>query len=177
MMATNGTAAAPGTELDVIEAREQTPLDAYLESSRQTRSRIVDELRELRENEARIIRELTAQLGEAKARRDSYERAAAALAGQTRPAPKAPKSTGGGRKYNWHISDGKVAEIEARIRELAPTIDDGRFTAALIGRETPGMSPETVRRAIAVLREREVVRAAGAARGGGTYFALMPDGD
>jgi hypothetical protein len=43
----------PGTSLDVIDVQEQAPIAAYLEAAQQTRNRIVDELRGLRDSEQR----------------------------------------------------------------------------------------------------------------------------
>jgi hypothetical protein len=49
-------------------------------------------------------------------------------------------------------------------------------TAAYVADHSERLSPESVRQALQVLREREVVRIAGTGRGGGKLFALMPEG-
>lgn len=189
MHAMNGTASAPATALDVIEARETdtptSPLDAYLEQTQAETRRIAGELEVLRDQEQRLCDELTRRAGEARARAMNYSRAIAALKleptqpkAKAKTAPKA-KPPGGSR---YEISDAKVAEIERRVRELAPNAPMNKhevrtMTAAWVANQTPGLSPEAVAKGFHVLREREVVRIAGKVRGGGTAFALMPEGD
>jgi hypothetical protein len=78
----------------------------------------------------------------------------------------APKKSQAGR---WTISDKKVAQVWEQVRRL-----DGTFTAASVAQDQPGLSPESARRALALLRERELVRVTGTGRGGGTLLAVMP---
>lgn len=180
MIAGNGTVADSATALEVIEARETSPLDAYLESTSKTRSRIVEELAELRDTEQRLCDELTKQAAEARTRCANYARAIEALGTKTakpktpKPSKLAPRPIKGAN--DWQISDTKVAEVERRVRELLPDAPNGTVTAAYIANHTESLSPETARRALQVLREREVVRIAGTGKGGGVLFALMPEG-
>lgn len=181
-MQSNG-AHAPGTDLDVIEVREHSPIDAYLESSRRTRDRIVDELTDLRDSEAQLEVELTRQASEARARRSNYQRALDALGKGTAAKPKPKPTAKVPRKGRapWDISDEKVNEIEARFRELiAQTTmrtagDVPVMTANHLGQSTPGLSTEAARKGLEILRDREVIRVAGPARGGGVLYALMPE--
>lgn len=184
MEAANG-ATAPGTALDVVEIAERSAMDDYLESTRRTASRIVDELTDLRDAERNLVNELTRQAGEARARQTSYERALTALGARTRRAPAAAPAAkpSGGRKdrtKEWQVSDAKVAVVERRLRELLPTSPHkagngvAAVTAGWVADNTDGLTPESAKKALAVLREREVVRVAGTSRGGGVLFALMP---
>jgi hypothetical protein len=72
---------------------------------------------------------------------------------------------------NWSISDKKVDEVLHAIHGLG---EGATFTASILGK-AEGLSPDTARKAIEVLREREVVRFVSTTRGGGKLFALMPE--
>jgi hypothetical protein len=74
---------------------------------------------------------------------------------------------GGGK--GWTISDAKVAQVWEIIRAR----EDATFTASQL--VAPGLSSESVRRSIEILRRQELLRRAGSTRGGGTLWALMPD--
>jgi DNA-binding transcriptional ArsR family regulator len=173
----------PGTSLDVIDVQEQAPIAAYLEAAQQTRNRIVDELRGLRDSEQRLVDEFTRQAGEARARVSNYQRALDALGSRKRTAPAKPKlaPVKASRKQDWQVSDVKVEEVRRRVVALMPESphkvgEVPVVTAAYVAERTDGLSPESVRQALQVLREREVVRIAGTGRGGGKLFALMPEG-
>lgn len=70
---------------------------------------------------------------------------------------------------NWTVSEAKIEKVLAGLREYGPC------TAAHLSREIEKLSPETARRALETLRERELARIAGKTRGGGTQYALMPE--
>jgi hypothetical protein len=72
---------------------------------------------------------------------------------------------------DWEISEAKVGMVLAAIRGLG---DGATFTAATLGK-ADGLSPDTARKAIAALREREIVRFVSTTRGGGKLYALMPE--
>jgi hypothetical protein len=86
-----------------------------------------------------------------------------------------------GGANNWQISDDRVKAIEARVHALLPSSphkvgDVPTITAGWIADNTDGVTPETARRGLNVLRDREVLRVAGTGKGGGVLFALMPEG-
>jgi DNA-binding transcriptional ArsR family regulator len=175
----------PGTSLDVIDVQEQAPIAAYLEAAQQTRNRIVDELRGLRDSEQRLVDEFTRQAGEARARVSNYQRALDALGSRKRTAPAKPAPAkqaakrGGGKQ--WRVSDLKVEEVRQRIVALMPDSphkvgEVPVVTISYVADNSEGISRESVEQAMNALREREVVRIAGTGRGGGKLFALMPEG-
>lgn len=188
MHAVNG-AAAPGAALDVVDVREQSPLDRYLESTTKTASRIAEELAELRDSESALEVELTRQANEARARKDTYQRALNALtkgsAAPARAPAQAPRPRSSGvrisRKADWQVTDEKVEEVRQRMIALLPTSPhkagngDPAITAGFVADNTDGLSPEAAKKALTVLREREQIRVAGTGKGGGVLFALMPD--
>jgi CRP-like cAMP-binding protein len=176
MRTASGTGSVPATALEVVEVRESSPLDEYLQSTRQRSQRIVDELIALRDTEQALVDELAHRMSEARARLTRYQRAVDALKVEhvaERSAKKLEKKAG----KQWTISDEKVAEVLTRFRELVSesTHRAGGITAGFMAEKTPGLSPETARRALDRLREREVVRVVGPSRGGGLLFALMPE--
>lgn len=186
MQAVNG-AQSPGTALDVVgeDAREPSAIDLYLESTRRTKDRIVDELTDLRDSEQGLVGELTRQASEARARCANYQRAIDALStrGKRTPAPVKAKPAPKGRAsaQNQPIADEKVELIRQRAVELLPGSphrvgDVHAITAGWLAENTDGLSPETARRGLLVLRDREVVRVAGSGKGGGVLYALMPEG-
>lgn len=141
------------------------------------RQHIIDGLKELLQTESAHVMELRAALDEVTDRRDGYQQALDALTGDPRPKrPASRKKEERPSADSWRVSDKKVAEVEQVIRGMV-TKGEERFTAASIAKSSK-VSPEGARRALNVLREREVVRVTGSARGGGTNYALMaPAGD
>lgn len=180
MHAGNGSAPLASTALEVVDVREQSPLQAYLESSAKTAGRIVDELTDLRNAEQALADELQRQSGEARARCANYQRAMDALGARKRtPAAKAkPKAAAKGPQP---ISDAKIAEVEQAVRKLMPKSPHkvGSVPAITAGfiNDNSDFPHETARRALNALREREVLRVAGTGKGGGVLFALMPEGN
>jgi hypothetical protein len=127
------------------------------------------------EREEAMQAELASMLDDS---RDRSKRMRKALDSLTAPSPttksvatttKKKAAPAGG---DWAVSDDKVDMILGVIRGLG---DGEKFTAAVISKQMPGTSPETARKAINVLREREVIRFVGKGRGGGKLFSLMPE--
>lgn len=141
-------------------------LAEHLERARSTREHIAGELRELLESEEELHDELAEQVAESRRRRDGFRRALEQLTGEPKRAVAKGKAQAAAR---WTISDKKVAQVWEHVRRL-----DGTFTAASVAADAPGLSPESARRALSLLRERELVRATGTGRGGGTLLAVMP---
>src|SRR5215510_4676157 len=79
MDAANGTGSVPGTAIDVPVSEPPSSVEQFLSSATKTRSRIADELADLRDTEHVLIEELSRQMGEARARAASYQRAIDAL--------------------------------------------------------------------------------------------------
>jgi hypothetical protein len=176
----------PGTSLDVIDVQEQAPIAAYLEAAQQTRNRIVDELRGLRDSEQQLVDEFTRQAGEARARVSNYQRALDALGSRKRAAPAKPKPAPAKQRRSARLTSGRSqtqrsSEVRRRVVALMP---DSPHKVGEVPVVTSATSPttrrdisrESVDQAMQVLREREVVRIAGTGRGGGKLFALMPEG-
>lgn len=118
------------------------------------------------------VRRLENELATAKQGRERYRRALQALTGGSEK--KAPKQPSGG---SWRISDERVEFVLRRFKEVAPQRQGGMVTPTQLSDVTDGISGETVRRAFEVLRQRELIRAAGNTRGGGQLYALMPEAD
>lgn len=78
--------------------------------------------------------------------------------------------------HDWQVSDGKVEEVFRHFVELREQDPDARISAGYLAEHTPGLSPESARRALYVLRERERIRISGKTRGGGVSWDLMPEG-
>lgn len=153
-----------------MESNGTTPelsVEEHVARARVTRERVIAELRDLLTDEQRIHDDLAEQLAAARTRRDGYQRALRELTGEPKRATTSkPKSSKDG---SWVISDKKIATVWESVRHRTDT-----FTAANVAEGTPGLSPESARRALHVLRERELLRAAGTGRGGGTLLAVMP---
>lgn len=133
---------------------------------------VLADLRALTERERNEIEPLEALLSSKRAHLKQLERALAALSGEETPKPQAPKPKSRASRAmsgGWQISDQRIALVWGLIRHRTDT-----FTVNRLSTDTPGISNESMRRAINVLREREYVRAVGRGRGGGTLVAVMP---
>ena len=110
------------------------------------------------------------KLMEAEADVRSIRKAMEALTGEA-PAKTASKSLRKSRDNNrWQISEAKIQEVWNIVR----AIDDETFTTNSVATAQPGLSQESARRALDILRERQLIRLAGKARGGGKLLAIMP---
>lgn len=135
-----------------------------------TEEQIVEDLRALAERERLEIDQLEALLTGRRAHLKGLERAMTAISGESPEPRKQRKPHGRASSNDWHISDQKIAEVWNTVRRRG----DG-FTATSIADETPGLSPESTRRALTILREQEFVRVTGRGRGGGVLMGVMPD--
>lgn len=127
-------------------------------------------LRELLDREGLEVARLQAELADARAREQRVQRAIDILEGNT---PQARAAATRIRKRpgpdNWTISEAKIAEVWAHIRGRTEP-----FTVNGLAKAAPGLSAESARRAIGVLRERELVRVSGRAQTGGRLLLPMP---
>lgn len=133
---------------------------------------VIGLLRDLLKEQEQEAEHLTALLKETQKNRKRYKRALDDLTG-ARDEPSKTKRPPGKSGHDWNISEDKVQQVWDRIQELMGPGDT--FTGADIGKQTPGLSGEAVRRGMILLRERELLRKAGSGRGGATFYALMPN--
>lgn len=142
------------------------PIELGLELSEEA---LISQLRALVAQEETNREEAERIVNESRLRQRRYERALSTLEGPSpKPAPKRDKN-------DWTISAEKVESVYRRFVEVREQYPDKQVTASLLSSQTPGLSPETARRALLELREQERVRVAGKVRGGGTHFDLMPE--
>lgn len=145
----------------------------------------VSSMRALLDQELATRSHLERLLDESKQRERRLTRAVAALEGDSisathavakpKPQPKAKANDG------WAVSDDTVERVWQAFQRYDAEIAHGEpFTmtslARWMGEQGQGVGGETIRRAFAVLREREHVRKAGTTRGGGVLFTQMPSG-
>jgi hypothetical protein len=157
--------------MDAESTTDGLTLAQHVARAQGTRQRLVDELRDLVAVEQGIYEDLKAQADQAKGRRDGYQRALDHIQGAAKVAAAAPKSP---KKKSalWAPSEDKIDMVWQAIREASAQGPDPITQTTLVG-ELP-MGADTVRKAFEVLRERELIRVAGRARGGGKLWALMP---
>lgn len=131
--------------------------------------RIEGELREAIAAE-RVNRTEAEQVVEAsRAREKLLQKALDALTGQTSRPPREHAT----RKRDWNISDEKVELVFDAIKRRR--LEVGRaVTQTEVADANPGLSPESVRRGLEVLRSQERIRITGKVRGGGNSWDLMP---
>jgi hypothetical protein len=135
---------------------------------------IVDDLRKLVAVDDEAVATLTDELAAAKTQRDRHRKALADLTGL--PAKKAAAKPGEG--HGWQISDERVEFVFNQLREqLALPGAPESITPTQLSDKIVGVSGETVRKAFEVLRSQERIRLAGAARGGGKLYTLMPEAE
>lgn len=133
---------------------------------------IISMLQGLFEEQEKEEERLTGLLQDVQKKRKRYKRALDDLAG-ARDETQKSKRASGKSGHDWNISEEKLQEVWTRINELVGPED--KFTGTDIGKQSPGLSSEAIRRAMVVLRERELLRKAGTGRGGSTFYALMPN--
>lgn len=133
---------------------------------------IMSMLEDLLEKQEQEAERLSGLLHESQTKCKRYRRALGDLKG-TSDVDQRNKRASGKSGHSWNISEDKLQKVWKRIQELVGPEDT--FTGTDIGNQTPGLSGEAVRRAMVVLRERELLRKAGSGRGGGTIYALMPN--
>lgn len=99
---------------------------------------------------------------------DAEMRTYTAIRRAAKPEPKKKASVSAdGRKYVSEEAVGRVLDMWRR--------QDGPTTPTALAASEDGISGETVKRATMELRDRGYVIVAGAARGGGTNYAIAPD--
>src|SRR4051812_2861336 len=148
-------------------APRELTLEEHVARAAGTRERLTSELRDLVAEEQTFYDDLKARADESKARRDGYQRALdhiqganklAAAAQAAKPAPKKKASSS-----DWMPSDEKVDVVWKAFRDAWERSPEP-MTHTALGRDLP-LGLDTVRKAFEVLRERELIRVAGSARG------------
>lgn len=129
------------------------------------------ELRVLLAGEQQLAEQIRATLDGCREREKRIERAIAALDGNARPTgrpprakPALPSAQAGGQ---WRVSDRKLEEVRATLERLGSARRSEIVKAS-------GVSDVTVGKALAALRERDVVRVVAHDAKRGPMFALMP---
>lgn len=123
-----------------------------------------DTLRKLVEREERMHEELIVHVNACADRLRRLRRALAALTDE--PAKTKPKRSG---TNEWTISPKKVEEVFAAFAQAGTPQTPTQLSGA-----TPGLSSESVQRAIPILRDQGRLRLLGKTRGGGRTYAVMP---
>lgn len=133
------------------------------------------ELRVLLAGEQQLAEQIRATLDGCREREKRIERAIAALEGSVRPMgrpsgraarakPVSPSAQAGGQ---WRVSDRKLEEVRATLERLGSARRSEIVKASSV-------SDVTVGKALAALRERDVVRVVAHDAKRGPTFALMP---
>jgi hypothetical protein len=156
--------------MDADNTTGELTLEQHVARAQGTRQRLTDELRDLVAEEQAIYDDLKTQADAAKSRRDGYQRALDHIQGASKVAAVKPAKRSKGD--DWRPSDEKVDIVWQAFRE-AWRQNPKPLTHTALGKQLP-MGPDTLRKAFDVLRERELIRVAGTARGGGKLWALMP---
>jgi hypothetical protein len=152
-----------------MDADGELTLEQHVARAQGTRQRLTDELRDLVAEEQLIYDDLKAKADEAKSRRDGYQRALDHIQGASKVAAAKPAKR---PKGDWRPSEDKVEMVWQAFREAWQQSPQPLSHTAL-GKQLP-MGSDTLRKAFDVLRERELIRVAGTARGGGKLWAPMP---
>lgn len=137
--------------------------------------RMAAELRELIAAEQAGRAEYERLVEDSRARERQLQKVLAGLEGQapTKPGPKGPKR--GAAVKVWRVSDERVAAVWQTVQRVVADSEDGTFVSQhVFDAMYPGVSRETVTKAVEALRERELIRRVGSVRGGGSRWALMP---
>jgi len=151
MPATNGASASVQT------------FERYAEESARSMAAEADSLRGLIEREERVRAELQVHADACADRMRRLKRALSALTDEPTP----PKKKDGN---DWSVSAKKVEEVYAAFLAVDVPISPG----ALADR-TEGLSAESVRRAVEVLRRDGRLRLVGKTAGGGRSFAVIKE--
>lgn len=139
--------AAPSLDAQIEE--HVSALDALLTPLRAERDQVKARLDELNTREKAIIH------------------ATAALRGGSRSAPPPQKEPA--KKGGWTPSEERLKSLfELFLAEPEP------ISPTQLAAKSEGLGVETASKGAKILRERELLRAAGKLRGGGTLFAPMP---
>jgi response regulator of citrate/malate metabolism len=133
-----------------LTAPEETPMAINSDYGAQ----LATELRQL------IVLE-EAQLRE---RHDKIRQAIEQLTAQTEPVAPEPAANGS-------ISEKMLTRVLAGVRSEAEPFTRNKLAQRV------GVAPETIRKALEVLRERGTVRLVAVTKQGGKLYALMPDAD
>ena len=134
--------------------------------------RHAQELRGMLEREAHELERLKAKLDEVRKRHARVQRAIDVLSGETSQAKAARTRMRTPRSNDWHVSAEKIEQVWQHVRGRTQP-----FSVNGLAAELDGISNESTRKAMNVLRERELVRVTGAARGGGNLLLPMPNTD
>jgi hypothetical protein len=132
---------------------------------------VIAELEELRAPLRARREQLKAELAELSAREKSIAQAIGALVGGqhvnapvAKPKAKAKPATGG-----WTPSEERLKSLfELFVAEGEP------ISPTQLASKTEGLGVETAGKGAKILRDRELLRVAGALRGGGSLYAVMP---
>jgi hypothetical protein len=158
--------------------------EAYADHERRQTSRIDDLVAELEldimaEEHGRA--ELERLIADSRTREHRMRKALGALKG--RPLSHAARVERPTEpKRGWQPSDERVEFVLGRFRDYLATDPpaEQRTKTALrkwMNAQGDRIAGETINRAMTALRERELVRVTGKARGGGDFIDLMPAGD
>ena len=170
------------------QLRAQHDFDARDQRLTETLAAEVNGLRELLDDELVARDHLTALLERSKERERRITRAIAVLEGTSaqgatsssaRPAAAAPKASAK-KKNAWDVSEATVERVRDGFMRYWRDVSQGEpFTQTLLctwmGENGEGVGGDTIRRVMAKLREREIVRVTGTTRGGGKLWAPMPE--
>lgn len=131
-------------------------------------------LRDLLSVERAEVERLKAELDEARTREQRVQKAIDVLLGTTsqQRSAQTKRASSSPSQHGWQVSEERIALVWAAMRgRTEPT------TVTQLAKSVDGVSPETARKAIGKLRERELVRVSGTARGGGALLLPMPGTD
>lgn len=123
--------------------------------------------------------QLEALLDESKQRERRLAKVISDLTGESATTAKKQQQSAADRdKHDWTPSEERIEAIKRAFFEFAEQQGDGApFTQTEVARfmkeSNRGVSSETIAKAVVILRDREVLRAAGKTRGGGTLWAPM----
>lgn len=157
----------------VVDDDTPTTLEDLKAISERIDERLASEcadLRELLEVEQLLINEAEKILAHSNERAKRVRRALAALEGTSAQPQKPPQRQEGRKANEWQVSEERIAYVLTLWQAQAEPV-----TSTYLAESTGGISTETVSKATAVLRERELIRKVAKVRGGGWTYAVMPE--
>lgn len=134
----------------------------------------IREARALIEAEQKTRAEYEQAVKDSVARERQLKRLLSALEASGEPKPAKPAKRAKASP-GWTMSEAKLERTQPIILAFGLEHPKG-FAAGSVAKATPKLSPESARRVIEAMRDRELVRPSGRTRGGGTNWKLTPEG-
>lgn len=148
-------------------------LSDLAEQARKFTEATIQEARTLIEAERKTRAEYEQAVKDSVARERQLKRLLSALEASGKPKPATKRANASSK--DWTLSEAKLERTQPIVLAFGLEHPKG-FAAGSVAKATPKLSPESTRRVIEAMRDRELVRPSGRTRGGGTNWKLTPEG-